>query len=82
MLVDAVKRAQQEAAIRKAELDAYDRGHGFRNTSTLRQELHYTYGPCVVSKADYPTHSGFVPIQPEAKTPERYTRRNAEDIHD
>lgn len=83
LLLAAHKRAQDEADIRRYELEEYERANGFvRPSKTLKQEAHYTYGPCVADKAAYPTHSGFVPILSPVVAPEAYTRRNAEDIHD
>lgn len=89
VLIAAHKRAQDEADIRKYELEDYERANGFRRAESNVQKTH------IPPFASSPTKSASLSARLDASRAyrevtgrgafagaETYTRRNAEDRHD
>jgi hypothetical protein len=75
MLMDAVKRAQAEADIRRFELEEYLRANGFRGAESNVQKAQ-------IARLDASRAYREVTGRDAFAGAETYTRRNAEDIHD
>jgi hypothetical protein len=75
LLIAAHKRAQDEADIRKYELEDYERANGFRRAESNVQKAQ-------IARLDASRAYREVTGRDAFAGAETYTRRNAEDIHD